>query len=114
MGGSRGRLISADDLKQAVSLINECCLSGASKKMACETLKLSVRTVERWEKEHGAQDRRAMNNQAPSNKLTKEESKRIIAVCVSKDYREFPPSKVVPMLETGVAILAQNRHFTVF
>ena len=43
-------------------LIHEACDAGARKHYACDTLALSVRTVERWEKENGYHDKQTCSS----------------------------------------------------
>ncbi len=78
MGGARGRLISVTERQQAMGLISEACKAGSRKRKVCEALGLSVRTLERWEKENGLQDQRKMVKRIPKNKLTKEQRDMVI------------------------------------
>jgi putative transposase len=111
VGGARGRLITPSDREKTLQLINDACLSGARKRMACELLNLSVRTIERWEKSHGIYDKRQTNNQIPSNKLSQEERDMIILVANSETYRDLPPCKIVPMLADNNQYIASESSF---
>lgn len=73
MGGERGRLIGVIERGQAIVLIREASMAGARRYKSCEILGLSVRTLERWEKEEGPRDKRALALRVVSNKLTKED-----------------------------------------
>jgi len=86
-GGSRGRIIPYKERAQAVNLINEACTAGALKRNACNLLGVSVRTIERWEKENGLTDKRKQAIRLPANKLTKEERERILMIANSKNIK---------------------------
>lgn len=111
MGGTRGRLISSVERQQAVALVLEACKYGARKRKACEVLGLSVRTLERWEQENGFQDRRKTVKRIPKNKLTNEERAVIIATANDENYRDLPPSKIVPLLADEGKYIASESTF---
>lgn len=111
MGGSRGRLISPADRKQAVILITEACNAGAGKRKACDTLGLSMRTVERWEKENGLQDQRKLVKRVPMNKLTQEQRNMVISTANNATYRDLPPCKIVPLLADAGQYIAFESTF---
>ena len=111
MGGSRGRLISSAERQQAIDLISEACTGGARKRKACEMLGLSVRTLERWGKEHGLQDQRKMVKRTPFNKLTKEQRDMVIATANNAIYQNLPPCKIVPLLADAGQYIASESTF---
>jgi len=98
LGGVRGRLISKEQRIQAILLLEEACQSGARRTEACGILGITVRTLERWGKMDGTQDKRKLVLRVPKNKLTEHEKQEVLAMANSKDYRDLPPSKIVPML----------------
>lgn len=98
MGGKRGRLISERDKISAIGLIHEACSAGSRLKPACETLELDIRTFQRWKKECDVKDKRRGPLTAPRNKLSDEERARILAVVNLPEYRNQPPSQIVPNL----------------
>ena len=99
MGGRRGRLISASDRKNAIELIDETVRAGASEKMACQELGLSLRTLLRWrEAETLLDQRQVVKRPVPKNKLTKEDRAAIVAIANSESFRSLPPSQIVPTL----------------
>jgi hypothetical protein len=67
--GARGRLVALEERTQAIKLIIEACCTGASKRKTCESLGITVRTVERWEKDNGLIDKRKQVIHLPANKL---------------------------------------------
>ena len=82
---------------QAVSLINEAVGSGARLFKACEVLDISVRTYRRW-RDNPAGDKRRGPLTVPANKFSEEEKKAVIKIANSKEYRDLPPSQIVPRL----------------
>ena len=93
-------------------LVKEAQEGGARKHKACEVLSLSVRTLERWEKHDGKEDKRKnADRPAPANQLTKEEQKMLIDVANSEAYRDLPPSKIVPLLADEGRYIASESTF---
>lgn len=100
--------------KQAVELLSEACRAGARKHQACEVLGLSMRTLERWEKENGLQDQRKLVKRTPVNKLTQEQRDMVIKTANNTIYRDLPPCKIVPLLaDTGRYIASESTFYRV-
>ena len=98
MGGQRGRLISEQDKISAIGLIKEACAAGCRLKLACELLEFDIRTFQRWNKECNVKDKRRGPLTAPRNKLSDSERVHILTVVNSPEYRNQPPSQIVPNL----------------
>jgi putative transposase len=95
-------------------LIHEACASGARKRLACELLGVNLRTIERWEKENGLQDKRKQAEHSPANKLTEEQRSMILEVANRGVYQSLPPCKIVPMLaDEGVYIASESTFYRV-
>jgi transposase InsO family protein len=100
--------------KQAVELLSEACRAGARKHQACEVLGVSMRTLERWEKENGLQDQRKQVKRTPVNKLTQEQRDMLIRTANKTIYRDLPPCKIVPLLaDTGRYIASESTFYRV-
>ena len=113
MGGARGRLVSVSDREEAILLVHEASKNGARKHKACELLGITLRTVERWEKE-GNIDRRKGANRFVANKLTEKEKGQILSIMNSDDYRDLPPSQIVPRLaDKGVYIASESSIYRI-
>lgn len=115
MGGKRGRLITSSDRATAVELITEANNAGARKQEACKLLNITLRTLQRWEKEQGLTDKRQrLSRSEPVNKLTQKEREMILAIANDKIYYNLPPSKIVPMLaDKGVYIASESSFYRV-
>ena len=85
MGRGRGGLNSHEERVEILNLINEAIDSGASKKKACATVEISMRTIQRWEKDN-MYDRRINKNKKslPPNKLSEVEIDRILVQKINK------------------------------
>lgn len=113
MGGSRGRLISKVEKELAIKLIRKAHSSGARKYKACEMLGISMRTYERWVKE-GLQDKRKGAWKKVGNRITKEERKLILKTANDSEYRDLPPSKIVPLLaDIGIYIASESTIYRI-
>ncbi len=81
-----------------MGLIDEAVKAGARLDKACELTGLSVRTHQRWRAQEGSEDRRAGPKTTPPNKLSKAERKKLLEVVNSEEFRDLPPSQIVPRL----------------
>ena len=97
--------------KQAVELIQEACQAGARRSKACDLVGLSLRTLERWEKENGLMDKRASAQRTPTNKLTQEERNRVLQIANSPLYQNLPPCKIIPLLADEGQYIASESTF---
>lgn len=111
MGGRRGRLIIALERCRGIALIKEASLAGARRHKSCEILGITTRTLERWEKVEGQQDRRKSAHHAPANKLTEEQRNMVLMTANSALYQHLPASKIVPLLADEGRYLASESTF---
>lgn len=98
MGGRRGRLITEQDKAEAIGLIQEALDARCRIKPACELLELDIRTWQRWAKESNLKDKRRGPITVPANKLTDVERADILTIINLPEYRNQPPSQIVPNL----------------
>jgi len=71
---------------------------GCRKSIACQTLGVSLRTIERWEKCPHVPDSRQGPKNGPPNKLSEQERKKILEVINMKEYGSLSPCQIVPKL----------------
>ena len=85
-----------------LGLLQEACTAGAAQARACSQIGLSERTVQRWQRPEGqADDRRVSGLRArasPANKLSETERKAALAVLNDEEFKNLPPSQIVPRL----------------
>ena len=97
-----------------IELVNEAVDAGARRYKACDILGISVRTLQRWEKEPEGEDQRQGPKSKPENSLSEAEKQLIIAVATSPGFRDLSPSQIVPILaEKGVYIGSEASFYRV-
>lgn len=83
-------------------MINVATLNGARKAIACKTLGLSIRTVQRWYHEKSGQlfedARPNAIRPTPTNKLSPKETALILKTCNEEEFASYPPGYIVPTL----------------
>lgn len=105
--------MSLADRAESIQLIKEASSSGARRFKCCELLKLSLRTLERWERSPELEDGRKGPNHSP-HALSDEEKDLIITVANSEKYRDLSPAKIVPTLaDEGKYIASESSFFRV-
>ncbi len=106
-------MIPASDRTLAVKLIDEAWASGARKFMACRELEISLRTYQRWTKDGGINVdlRPTAQRPTPPNKLTTEERAEVLKVANNPDFKNLPPSQIVPILADQGRYLASESSF---
>ena len=92
--------------------IDEAVQSGARRWRACEALGFSERTLQRWLREGGGEDRRPTAlRPAPSHALSEEERAAIVAVSNTAEFASLPPSQIVPKLADRGEYLGSESSF---
>jgi len=94
-------------------LIEAAVVSGARKFKACDELGITVRTYQRWIEggSIGFDGRADASRPPPANKLSDEERERILLVTQRKDFKDLPPSQIVPALADEGTYLASESSF---
>ncbi|MFT0533170.1 hypothetical protein ACMHYJ_10155 [Castellaniella hirudinis] len=81
-----------------LTLIDDAVAAGARAVRACQTVGLSLRTVQRWRCTPCRGDQRPERVQQPLNRYSDLERQRILSVINSEEYGHLPPSQIVPRL----------------
>lgn len=84
-----------------IALLQEAREAGARRHQACAVIGLTARTVQRWINPLQVGDRRTTDKRVyccPPNKLSDDERKVVMDVLNSNEYRDLPPSQIVPRL----------------
>ncbi len=93
------------------------CSGGTARKinicrrLACETLDISVRILERWQQEKNLEDKRCGPITQPANKLTEIKWARVLEIANSAEYCNSPPSQIVPRLADQEIYVASESTF---
>ena len=74
-GGERGGHISTEKHHHVMSLIAEACNAGARKRLDCDLIGISVRTLQRWRKKEQG-DQRKNRSFITANKLNEKERQK--------------------------------------
>ncbi len=113
MGHGRGAITSPNEKQKCINLINIAVNSGAQKIKACKLLNISIRTIQRWEKD-GLVDKRKSSKRVPSNALSEEEKKEIIKISCSERFMNMTPYSIIPILaEEGRYIASESSFYRV-
>lgn len=96
-----------------VAWIDEAVSAGARKRSACEEVKISLRTYQRWthQGEIGEDQRPLAKRPVPMNKLSEKERAQILEICNRDEYASLPPSQIVPRLADQGEYLASESSF---
>jgi len=78
--------------------IDEAQAHGARLDACCALIHLGARTVQRWRKDRKAEDMRMGPKTEPRNKLCKRERAEVLSIMNQVEFRELPPSQIVPKL----------------
>ena len=81
-----------------LGLIDEAVRDGARQKPACETIGLTERTIQRWRRQGGGDDRRHGPHSEPANKLSAAERQEVVEIVTSPQYCDLSPNQIVPQL----------------
>lgn len=99
-----------------LELIEQACSAGARLHKACGTVGLAKRTVQRWveagKNALNVGDRRTPDQRihnCPPNKLSPDERQAALAVLNSNEYKDLPPSQIVPRLaDQGLYVASES------
>jgi len=99
-----------------LELIAEARESGARLRLCCETIELDIRTVQRWLENgpEGGNDKRRGPATSPGNKLSEHERAELIEIATSPEFRDLPPSQIVPQLaDIGIYMASESTVYRI-
>ena len=94
-------MISTQDRRDAVTLIDEALKNGARLFRACAELGLCPRTYRRWTVLDGAvkaDGRPVADRPLAANALSEDERQKLIVLSCRPEFASLPPSQIVPIL----------------
>lgn len=103
--------MSLADRRQCLELVKEAELAGAGRAASCQILEVSLRTVERWERNPDRDDQRRGPKTTAGNKLTDDEQKMIVEVVNSVRFRDQSPWQIVAKLADSGTYIASESSF---
>ena len=103
--------MSLVDRKQCAELVRVASASGARRVASCEILCLSLRTLERWERQPDQADARVGPKTMPIHALSALEKSEIITTANAPEYRDRSPWQIVAKLADLGRYLASESSF---
>ena len=94
-----------------LSRLEKAQASGARLAPACEVMGVHPRTVQRWKRRGGGDDRRAGPRRVPANKLSASERQKVLEVATSPEFRDLSPKQIVPTLADWGTYVASESTF---
>jgi len=94
-----------------MELVAEAAENGARRSKACEILGISLRTLQRWQREPERGDQRQGPKGKPANALSEAERMLAVAVATSPQFRDLSPAQIVPILADSEVYLASEASF---
>jgi putative transposase len=93
-----------------ITWIDEACTAGARRARACQTLGLTLRTVQRWRAadEVRPDGRAAAQRPIPANALSPEERAEVLATVNRPEFADRSPKQIVPLLADRGEYLASE------
>ena len=106
-------MTSCQQRQTLLTLIGQSCDSGARLQKACALIGLDARTVQRWQHPGNQQgDLRVGNKRritVPPNKLSEAERKAALELLNSEQFKDLPPSQIVPRLaDQGLYVASES------
>ncbi len=106
--------MSLEDRRSCMELLQQAQASGAGRAASCAVLDVSLRTVERWEKEPEKGDQRRGPVSGCAHALSEKEKQAIVAISNSSAYRDLSPWQIVARLaDQGVYLGSQSSFYRV-
>jgi putative transposase len=96
-----------------LKLLNETKAEKCRKSAICESLGISLRSIQNWNK-FGTTDLRKGSFKKTSNKLSAEEEEKIIKTSCSNRFKDLTPYEIVPILaEEGLYLASESTFYRV-
>jgi len=106
--------VSLEDRASCIELVKQAKTGGAGRAASCEVLDVSLRTLERWEKEPEKGDQRRGPVSGCAHALSEQEKQAIVKVSNGPEYRDLSPWQIVARLaDQGVYLGSQSSFYRV-
>ncbi len=97
----------------AKELIDEATQAGCRRRVACEALGITLRTLERWEHD-GFHDQRKGSRALPANAFTAGERDQIVQILNEPQYQDKSPNQIVVNLaDQGKYIGSESTYYRI-
>ena len=91
-----------------LAAVDQARQSGARLQVACQLIRVSARTIQRWKRQPNVEDRRCGPRHRPGNALSAREETEVLALLTSVEYGHLPPKQLVPRLADEGRYLASE------
>jgi putative transposase len=99
------------DRQSCIELVEKAKASGARRQASCAVLEVSLRTLERWEKDPDKEDGRRGPKTACGKRLSDQEKQAMVEVCNSREHRDLSPWQIVARLADAGEYLGSESSF---
>lgn len=103
--------MSVEDRRSCMDLVKQAKASGAGRAASCQVLEVSLRTLERWEKDPDKEDQRRGPDTVSAHGLSEQERRAIVEVSNSSAYRDLSPWQIVAQLADSGRYLGSESSF---
>jgi len=100
-----------EDRRSCIEMVKQAKVSGAGRKVSCQVLEVSLRTLERWEKDPDKGDQRRGPERVCAHALSAAEKQSIVTVSNSNAYRDLSPWQIVARLADQGRYLGSQSSF---
>jgi transposase InsO family protein len=106
--------VSISDRKHLSGLIEEAVSLGARRNECCKAIALSLRTLQRWERDLEIGDQRRGPTTVAAHQLSAVERQAVIDCANSSEYQNLPPSQIVPSLaDRGIYLASESTFYRI-
>jgi len=97
-----------------LATVEETLARGAGMDAICARIGVSERTIQRWRRPEGVEDRRIGPHTSPANKLTEAERKGLLVIANNEEFRDLSPKQIVPRLaDQGTYVASESTFYRV-
>ena len=103
--------MSVEDRRSCIEMVKQAKVSGAGRAASCQVLEVSLRTLERWEKQPDKGDQRRGPDTVCAHALSAAEKQAIVAISNHSAYRDLSPWQIVAQLADQGRYLGSQSSF---
>ena len=103
--------MTVSDRSQVLALVADAVAQGSRQHMACETVGVNARTLQRWQRPETAEDGRRGPRTAPRHTLSCAERDQMVAIAARPEFCNTSPHQIVPRLADRGEYVASESSF---
>lgn len=106
--------MTVSDRSQVLALLADAVAQGSRQHMACETVGVNARTLQRWKRPETAEDGRRGPRTAPRHTLSCAERDQMVAIAARPEFCNTSPHQIVPRLaDRGEYVASESSCYRV-